>query len=278
MIVPDLVHAFFAEVAKGLKSGLRQRGYQLVLASAEEEPELERDEIENLLARGVDAILVASCQSEPSGLERLVQAGIPFVLIDRVLSGFGTHFVGTDDVQAGFLATEHLLSLGRMRVAHIACEGISTGLDRLQGYKDALQAARIPFHPSLVVSHSKMEETGDRIGKTAMTDLLALKKRPDAVFCYNDLTAIGAIDCILDAGLRVPEDIAVIGCGNIPLAGYLRVPLSSVDQSAVELGEQAAKLTVSLLSAGSKTGLREIRVEPKVIARASTLGRASAAQ
>jgi LacI family transcriptional regulator len=273
LIVPDLVHTFFAEFAKGLKAGLRSRGYQLILASAEEEPELEREEIQNLLARGVDALLIASCQISAQGFEAIVDAGIPHVLIDRMLPDLPSHFVGTDDVRAGFLATEHLISLGRKRIAHIAGEGVSTGIDRLKGYKDALAAARIAFQPNLVIASCRMEESGDQIGRSAMEQLLALKKRPDAVFCYNDLTAVGAIGCILNAGLHVPEDIAVIGCGNLRLATYLEVPLSSVDQSTLEQGEQAAKLTVSLLSGVQRPGLREILTDPRVIARASTIGK-----
>lgn len=274
LIVPDLVHTFFAEFAKGLKAGLRKRGYQLVLASAEEEPEMEREEIDNLLARGVDALLVASCQTDAGGLESLRTASVPFVLIDRALPAIESHFVGTDDVAAGRLATEHLIGLGRRRIAHIAGEGFSTGRGRLLGYRNALEAAGMPYDSALVVSKARVEESGDEIGRAAMEQLLSLDARPDAVFCYNDLTAVGAIGCMLDAGLRVPEDVAVIGCGNLRLAAYLEVPLSSIDQATAEQGEQAARLTVSLLAGGAKAGVEAICVVPRVVARASTLGRA----
>ena len=274
LIVPDLVNTFFAEFAKGLKGGLRKRGYQLVLASAEEEPEIESEEIDNLLARGVDALLLASCQTKPEGLRSLLDSNLPYVLIDRVLPALSTHFVGTDDFAAGSIATDHLLSLKRRRVAHIGNSAVSTGEDRFRGYKEALQLAGIPLNQNMIVRSSRLEESGDMVGHEAMTRLLKLKKRPDAIFCYNDLSAVGAIKCILGAGLRVPEDIAVIGCGNLRLATYLEVPLSSIDQDTAELGEQAARLTASLLSGASSPGFRDIRVEPRVIARASTIGKA----
>ena len=275
LIVPDLVHTFFAELAKGLKAGLRERGYQLILASAEEEPELEREEIDTLLARGVDALVVASCQTDAEGLQHLADASVPYVLLDRRLPGFAAHFVGSDDIAAGSLATAHLLDLGRKRIAHIGAEGLSTGVDRLQGYRDALTSAGIPFSPSLVRSISRTEEAGDEAGSAAMSDLLELeaKKRPDAVFCYNDLSAVGVIRCLLAAGQRVPEDVAVIGCGNLRLASYLEVPLSSVDQGAVDLGEQAARLTTALLGSDAPRHLQTVRVQPRVIARASTIGK-----
>jgi LacI family transcriptional regulator len=272
LIVPDLVHTFFAEFAKGLKAGLRKRGYQLVLASAEEDPEMECEEIDNLLARGVDALLVASCQTNVEGFKSLLGNRLPYILIDRVLPDISTHFVGTDDFAAGSMATEHLLSLHRRRVAHIGNPEVSTGADRYRGYQEALQLAGIPLNQSLIVQSKRFEEAGDKAGYDGMTALLKLKSPPDAVFCYNDLSAVGAIKAILSAGLRVPQDIAVIGCGNLRLATYLEVPLSSIDQDTTQLGEQAARLTASLLSGASSPGFREIRVEPKVIARASTVG------
>ncbi len=273
LIVPDLVHTFFAELAKGLKAGLRSRGYQLILASAEEEPELEQEEIDTLLARGVDAMVVASCQTDAAGLQHLADASVPYVLLDRRLPEFAANFVGSDDVAAGSLATEHLLSLGRTHIAHIGAEGFSTGIDRFRGYRNALEKAKIPFTPSLLRAISRTEESGDAAGYAAMTGLLKADERPDAVFCYNDLSAVGAIRCLLAAGLHVPNDVAVIGCGNLRLASYLEVPLSSIDQGAAELGEQAAKLTTALLGDDAPTSLQTIRVPPRVVARASTMGK-----
>ena len=118
LIVPDLVHTFFAELAKGLSGALRRHSYQLVLASAEEDPNLERDEIDKLLARGVDALLIASCQTDPKGLSALARGNIPYVLIDRMLPKLKAHFVGTNDLEADYIATEHLIQLGRERIAH----------------------------------------------------------------------------------------------------------------------------------------------------------------
>lgn len=270
LIVPDLLHTFFAEFAKGLKAGLRKRGYQLILASAEEEPELEREEIDTLLARGVDALLLATCQPEGDALTSLAGIRVPCVLVDRALPESGRPFVGTDDVAAGRLATTHLLGLGRRRIAHIAGDGFSTGRDRHLGYQDALRTAGIEPRAEWVKLRSRLEEAGDAIGEAAMTELLALPEQPDAVFCYNDLSAIGAVRAALSAGLRVPEDIAVIGCGNLRLAEYLRVPLSSIDQSTAEQGEQAAKLTVTLLAGKAKTTDRQVRVAPKLVRRGST--------
>jgi LacI family transcriptional regulator len=271
-IVPDLVHTFFAEVAKGLSGTLRRSSYQLILASAEEDPELERQEIDNLLARGVDALLIASCQEESDGLRMLSQGKTPYILIDREIRSLQGNFVGTDDLQAGYIATEHLLKLGRRRVAHIGGESISTSLGRLAGYRKALEDYGIPFRQELVAQRKRLEDEGVVVGSSVMDDLLMRQHRPDAVFCYNDITAVGAIRSLLAHGLRVPEDVAVIGCGNLRLSSYLEVPLSSVDQSTLQLGEKAAKLALSLIGEKNKRARRRVLVEPHVIARASTIG------
>ena len=275
LIVPDLVHTFFAELAKGVSSGLREHFYQLILASAEEEPKQERQEIEHLLARGVDALLIASCQDNAAGFKSLVSAKIPYVLIDRLLPKLDAFFVGTDDVAAGRIATEHLIRLGRQRIAHIGGEKMSTSVGRLNGYKEALAGNHIPFRPEYVAVRSKLEEVGIQVGTSAMSDLLKLKKRPDAVFCYNDLTAIGAIHCLLANGLRVPEDVAVIGCGNLRLSSYLEVPLSSIDQSAHRQGFEAAGLALSLIAGKQKHGATHLLVEPKLIPRDSTIAKSA---
>lgn len=273
LIVPDLVHTFFAEMAKGVSAGLRAESYQLILASAEEEPELERQEIEHLLARGVDALLIASCQNDSAGLKSLMKSKTPFLLLDRTLPKLKAHFVGTDDVAVGCTATEHLIKQGRKRIAHIGGDTISTSVGRLKGYKDALEKHRLPFRDDFVLVRTRLEEAGIEVGGRAMDDLLQLKKRPDAVFCYNDLTAVGAIRRLIECGLRVPEDVAVIGCGNLRLSGYLEVPLSTVDQFPEEQGRMAARIALAALGDGRDGKPREHLVEPKLIARASTMER-----
>ncbi|MGA7343292.1 MAG: substrate-binding domain-containing protein, partial [Terracidiphilus sp.] len=203
----------------------------------------------------------------------LVKSKIPYALVDRFLPGLNGHFVGTNDIAAGRMATEHLIGLGRQRIAHIGGELISTSVGRLKGYRKALAAHHIRFRPEYVVIRSRLEEAGVQIGNHAMSDLLRLKDHPDAVFCYNDLTAVGAIRCVLAAKLRVPEDVAVIGCGNIRLSEYLEVPLSSIDQSTQQQGESAAGLALDLIAQKQRSRAKRLLVEPKLIARVSTIGR-----
>jgi LacI family transcriptional regulator len=271
LVVPDLVHPFFGEFAKALGGVLRTSSRALILASSEEDPEIERQEIRTLLSRGVDVLMIASCQSNLRNFYELGDDRTPYVLFDRNFPHLAANFVGSDDVGVGEMATKHLIDLGRKRIAHIGGQNSSPSFDRLRGYRNALLAAGLPTPDSLVISRERVEESGDSVGYQTMQTLLQLRPRPDAVFCYNDLTAVGAIQATLAAGLRVPEDIAFIGCGNLRYANYLRVPLSSVDHNTGELGRVAGKFAMEL-SENPGQDPRTVLVTSTVVARASSVG------
>jgi LacI family transcriptional regulator len=270
LVVPDLVHPFFGEFAKSLGGALRESGLALILASSEEDPGIEQQEIRTLLNRGVDALLVASCQRDP--MPELVSGELrkPYLLIDRRFAGTGANFVGSDDVMVGELATRHLLETGKRRIAHIGGEVVSPSQDRITGYRKALAAAGVSVPEDFVVTRERFEETGDTVGYQAMQELLARKVRPDAVFCYNDLTAIGAMKAAMEAGLSIPEDIAFVGCGNLRYAEYLKVPLTSIDHSTQQMGEVAARLVLELANHPTQSP-RVTLIEPRLVIRSSSV-------
>jgi LacI family transcriptional regulator len=271
LVVPDLVHPFFAEFAKSLSGVLRTGNRALILASSEEDPEVERQEIRTLLNRGVDVLMIASCQANLRNFYELGDDRTPYILFDRNFPHLAAHFVGSDDVLVGEMATNHLIEIGRKRIAHIGGRNSSPSFDRLRGYKNALMRAGLPAPDELVVSRERVEESGDVVGFQVMQELLKLKSRPDAVFCYNDLTAVGAIDATLQAGLRVPEDIAFIGCGNLRYANYLRVPLSSIDHGTAQLGRVAGQFALEL-SNKPQQDPKSVLVPSTLVARESTIG------
>jgi LacI family transcriptional regulator len=273
LVVPDLVHPFFAEVAKSLAGALRPKGYSLIITSSDEDAELEAQEIDQLLARRLDAIVIASTQATPTSFRRIEEQGTPYVLIDRTLAGLEANFVGVDDVAAGELATEHLVAMGCRRIAHIRGPNVSTAVGRLAGYRRVLARHKLRMPAGYVPAASGGDANSDVRGSALMRELLKLDPRPDAVFCYNDPTALGAVNAILDAGLRVPEDIAVIGCGNVHYDTSLRVPLSSIDQQTAEIGERTARLALALMEAKRPPAASSLTLQPKLIARASTLRR-----
>lgn len=270
LVVPDLVHPFFSQLAKGLSLTLQEGGYGLLISSSQEDIEMERMLIDQMLARRVDVLIVASTQAKPEGFRRLEARKTPYILIDRKFEGLSANFVGVDDEAAGDLATEHLITVGCRRIAHIRGPEVSTAVGRLTGYSRALRRHSLASPADYIVTEETGDERGDISGYRAMERLLRLSPKPDGVFCYNDPAAMGAMQAILDAGLRIPQDIAVVGCGNVLYAQFLRVPLSSVDQSCAELGIRAGRLALSLVGIKGAHKPESIVLEPTLVARAST--------
>lgn len=267
LVVPDLVHPFFAEVAKGASRVLRENGYGLVLSSSEQDPEVEQLEIRQMLGRGLDVLMVASSRHDLESFRYLERHQKSYVLLDRRYDGLNANFVGTDDVAVGRIATKHLIELGRKRIAHLGGSDVSTGLDRVQGYRETLQENGMEVRSEYVIMDAHNSAYMD------MKALLAMENPPDAVFCYNDPIAMAAMEAVLEAGLRVPQDVAIIGCGNVNWTKMLRVPLSSIDQNTEELGEKAAHLVLTLARSKGTSPLQSVLLQPRLIARESTLGR-----
>jgi LacI family transcriptional regulator len=268
LVLPDLMHSFFAEVAHGVARKLQPAGYQVVMANTEEDPEAEKRNIEVLVSRKVDGLIIASAQrhKDLDEFKLIERTGTPYVLIDRMLTGVDANYVGVKDEEVGVMATEHLIESGAKRIAHIRGPAVSTGRGRLRGYRRALERRGIPIREEYIVSG----EWGDRGGYEAMQQLLTLHPAPDAVFAYNDPVAAGAIKAILEAGLRVPEDIAIIGAGNVHYSDLLRVPLSTIDQSSTVIGEKAADLLSALMDAKRPPKPKKILIPPTLVVRDST--------
>jgi LacI family transcriptional regulator len=267
LIVPDLMHSFFAEIAKGVAATIRPLGYDVVICNSEEDGAVEASEIERLLGRQVDGLLLASAQS-PASMQvfaRIEARGVPFVLIDRHFSDSRASYVGADDAAIGRMATNHLLERGCRRIAHIAGPQLTTGAGRQQGYQEALAAAGIKV-PAGYVVHA----TDDESAYHATLKLLALKQRPDAIFGYNDPTAAGAMKAILEAGIAIPEEIKVIGAGNVHYSDLLRVPLSTIDQSSTAIGQKAADMLIKAIGSKRKRPPKTVLIEPILVAREST--------
>lgn len=272
LVVPDLLHPFFAHVAKAVSTGIRERGYSLIITSSEEDPELERREIDQLLARQVDVMLIASSQWTPECFRRIEERNIHYILIDRRFVDLPANFVGVDDQAVGRIATDHLIDQGCRNIAHIRGPETSTAIGRLEGYRRALATRSLEPLPRHVVSiGTSGDDRGEPGGYEAAKKLLNSKVRPDGIFCYNDPIALGAMRAILDAGLSIPQDIAVVGCGNLLYSDFLRVPLSSVDQDSAAIGRIAAELALSLVDAKTPNAPKTKLVVPKLIARASSM-------
>jgi LacI family transcriptional regulator, galactose operon repressor len=270
LVVPDLMHPFFSQIAKGISSRLRSRDYSLIISSSEDDPKLEGREIDQMLARRVDVLILASTESNALTLKKIQDHGTPYVLLDRKIPGTVAHFVGIDDVTAGVLATTHLIEVGCKRIAHISGSKVSTALDRQVGYSTTLAKHGLTLPAGYIVEQRHMDDSGDAAGYNGMKQLLRLNLPPDGVFCGNDPIAMGAMRAILEEGLQIPKDIAVVGCGNLHYDDLLRVPLTSVDQDSTGLGESAAKLALRIVKSKPRVAAQTILFTPKLIVRASS--------
>ena len=266
LVVPDLMHSYFAEICRGVETVAKPLGYQNLICSTGEDAVNEESEIEALLPR-TDGLILASSASpaETKFYRRIIRERAKIVLIDRQLEGIKCPAVTTDDVKVGELATEHLLSLGHRRVGHLKGTVASTAARRFEGYKKALANRRIPFDAELVRDCGFTE----RDGYEATRDWLLQGDLPSAVFASNDPAAIGAMSAIVEAGLRIPEDIAMVGGGNIHYGDMLRVPLTTVAWPKIEMGQQAARLLIDLVEGKRGTREQHVIVEPELVVRAS---------
>ena len=264
IVVPDLMHSYFAEICRGVESQARPVGYQNLICSTDEESRKEKDEIEALLSR-TDGLIVASAlpASDVKFYRRLLSEGANIVLIDRVLDGLRCSAVTTDDVEVGRLATEHLIKLGHKKIGHLRGPEVSTSLKRLQGYQEAMTKARLK---PLVRDCGFTENDG----RVAMQEWIAKRDLPSAIFASNDPAAIGAIGALNEAGLKIPEDVAFVGAGNIHYGDMLRVPLTTVSWSKSAMGQEAAGLLLNLIDGKKK--IRKITVSPKLVIRRSCGG------
>jgi len=238
---------FLAQVVRGIEDTALEHGYTVILSSFYGEPDREKEVLSTFRERRVDGIIIKSSCFDTYPHSLLSQFGLPIVLINRPEYIYS---VSTNNLHGGRLATEYLLDLGHSRIGYIAAEiGRRTNLDRLKAYKEALQGRGIAFEPTLVA----MGDGYARGGKEAMCRLLTLPSPPTAVFCYNDLTAIGAALAVREAGLQVPDDISLVGFDDIELTTYCHPPLTTFRQPAYELGRRAMEMVLALMVDGQKT-------------------------
>jgi LacI family transcriptional regulator len=263
------MHSFFVEVIAGIEPVASVRGYGLLLCSSSEDPRKEKSELEMLRSRQVDGIVLASAHGSGTTelLQQLTKQGTAIVMIDRDdHPSVKCHRVLTDDERVGQLATSHLLDLGRRAIAHIGGPAIVHAKRREKGWREALRARGLKPPDEWIVRGGFMESEGYR----AMKRLLAVRPKIDAVFAANDPSAIGAMKAIWEAGLRVPDDVAVVGVGDIALGDLLRVPLTTVGWSRNDQGRHAAELLLNGLDDDNAAEPQRIIIPPQLIVRESS--------
>ncbi len=264
VLVPRLVDIVLATVYEGVEEASASFGFSTFVANTGDDPAVQRRRTEMVLARRVDAMIFGDAYFAGEFLAETAQRGVPFVLVSRRARDYPS--VTCDDYLGGQLAAQHLLDLGHRTVAVIAGEPYaSTGIDRTRGFTDAFAAAGVAVDADQVV-HSHFDTAGGREG---MRRLLSARRSPTAVFAVNDFAAIGAMGALRDAGMRVGEDVGVVGFNDVPLAGELPIALTTIRSPMHDMGVRAVHLLMRLL-AGEQVSPE--RLAPLLVPRASTLG------
>lgn len=267
VIVPDLMHSYFAEILHGIGAFARGANYQIVIGNSEEHISREIKEAEALRWR-TDGLIIAPTVpvSKADVYRKMIAEGTNIVLIDRTIEGLACPMVTTDNIEVGALATEHLIKLGHKQIGHLRGTTTSTSKERFEGYKQALSRNGIAFDRKLVRECGLMESDGYR----AMTDWIRAGDLPRAVFAVNDPAAIGAMQALTEGGIKIGQDVAIVGGGNIHYGDMLSVPLTTVSWSRSEMGQAAARLLIqSIESNNGDAGPQKIILSPSLIVRKS---------
>ncbi|GAW50360.1 MULTISPECIES: LacI family DNA-binding transcriptional regulator [unclassified Nocardioides] len=270
-VMLDASNPFFIDIAQGIDTAAEAVGLSLVLCNSRSLAEREQSHLALLEQQRVQGILITPVDPDAASLDDVARRGTPVVLVDRTRADQKFCSVAVDDVLGGQRAVEHLIDRGHTRVAFV---GGPTTLgpvrDRWRGAQDAWAAAGLPAEGLVEVTTTGLTVAEGREAGQRLAGMPA-PRRPTAAFCANDLTALGLLQQATSSGLRVPEELALVGYDDIDFAGAAAVPLTSVRQPRQELGCTAAELVLDEATNPEHTH-RQVLFTPELVARASTLG------
>jgi LacI family transcriptional regulator len=267
MILPDSSNPYFAEIGRAIEEEAFHSGYSIILCNMELDPAKENLYIEVLLKKQVDGIIFVATGDQLPLLDLLKEQEIPAVMIDRDLPDVAVDTIITDNQQGGYQATRHLLELGHRRIACITgpSSRIYPSGGRITGYRQALEDAGVDYDESIVCLGDYHPRSGMVITENLLKDL----QRPTAIFACNDLMALGAIRAAKKAGLRIPEDLSIVGFDNIDLANFINPPLTTISQEQACLGVWATQALVRRITGKNLPYLKE-KLPTRLIEREST--------
>lgn len=271
VVVSKFIDPYFAAILEGATRAADENGYIIVVFSTEEDRKKGSACIRSIYEYGVDGAILASSYVEEKTMQDVKFSSIPMVLLRRKSIDFGTMGILSDELYGTSLAMDHLIGLGHTKIAHIAGMLYSrSGLKRLEGYRKALHENDIPYRAEYVQESDQTEKSGYDI----MMKLLDLPDPPTSIFAFNDTVAFGAMNAIREKGLRIPEDISVIGYDNTFLATQSYPKLTTVDGRMVEIGEMAVKMLIQAIETSDKDSdaaiEKDFTIKPNLVLRGTT--------
>jgi LacI family transcriptional regulator len=266
LVVLDVANPFFTDVARGVEDFADEHDSMVMVCNSDQNPVRERRHLDQLEEQRVMGILITPVRNDNPRIDRLRKRGVPVVLVDRG-TGAGGCSVAVDDELGGRLAVDHLVEQGHRRIAFIGDpESVQQVADRRTGAAAAAAAgdASLTVIPTTALSVAEGRRAGEQVAA------VTARTRPTAAFCANDLLALGFLQEMTRQGLRVPEDVAIVGYDDIEFAAAATVPLSSVRQPRHQLGRTAVELLLDEVEHPSQHGHRQVVFQPELIVRASS--------
>lgn len=276
VIIPQIVHHFFSNVISGIINEAEKRGYNIMLFQSNESFESELKGVETFQKSMIDGLIISLSDNtqKVDHLKYLQEHNVPVILIDRITDEIDAAKIICDDYQGAYIATEHLINLGKNKIAHITGSLTPhTTKERLRGYEAALKNHHLKIHERYI-KQCNLESREE--GYKATLALLAEKEIPDGIFCATDINAVGAIEAIKEKGIKIPENIAVIGFSDWEMASVVDPPLSSVSQPDYEMGKKAIELIIEeiqLTRDNKPIKYETLVMETSLIMRESTIGK-----
>jgi len=265
VVVTSIADPFNGEVVAGIEEVANQEGFSVVLATSQADPRRELTVVRSFRERRVDGILVASSRLGAQYLPLFSELETPIVLLNNQHPSEFAHSVSIDNADGGFQAVAHLIRLGHRDIAYIGDEfGLQSDTERFRGFQAAMRKARLKIRPNLVV-RGDGKSAG---GKKCAEGLLALPNSPTAIFCYNDMTALGVIEAVQARRWRVGREVSVVGFDDLFFAASLQPPLTTFRQPKRELGKQAMQLLIATLR--QQPAERKVVVRGELVVRGST--------
>lgn len=267
MILPDVLNPFFGPIVRGAETMARKHGYRLLLCNSESDLRLERDYVSDLVAHRVEGLLIAPARDgSRQHLGRLVEGSFPMVLLDRLVDGLNCDSVTLDNTDAARRLVAHLIAIGHRRIAFVTdADDVSTGRQRLAGYRRALADGGIGFDEELVF-HTSTDQMG---GYRAAQLVLALTERPTAIFTVNNMTAVGVMQALRQAHLKVPEDVALVCFDDVQHLAVMAPFLTVIDQPAETMAQVAMQLLLERIAGNGGKQPRVVSFPGDLIVRES---------
>lgn len=247
VIVPDITRPFFSEVLRGIEHTAVKNGYQVILGDTENNIEREKEYVELMYKKQADGVLLLTARMDSKSLKQLADS-FPMVLACEYVDELDIPTVSIDNISGARKLTDHLINAGHKKIAYISGPmNVILSRDRLRGFQQAMAQYDLPVDPSYIQEGDYEIESG----YNQMVKLLALEDPPTAVFVFNDEMALGTIKAVQDHGLKVPEDIAVVGFDNLKMATIFSPQMTTIDQPKYEIGQRATDMLLTLMKGGS---------------------------